>query len=155
MLKQSTPRRRKARQIPILIVEDNADQWLIIRAVFAQCFPETQPIWVNCELQARTYMTTHAQDPDKLPRMVLSDLYLPRREDGLALLEFMQSFQFYRKPPVIIFSSSPTQEDIDKVYSYGVASYILKPHTYHEWQNCITTFRRYWWDVVTLPLRKE
>ena len=155
MAKLPAPRRRKLQQIPILIVEDNADQWLIIRAVLTQCFPEVEPIWMNNTAQAITYLETNSQNADKVPRLILSDLYLPRREDGWSLLEFMQTQSFCRKPLVIILSSSKDEYDIEKSYSLNVASYIIKPETYHQWLNCFYTFRRYWWEVVTLPLRSQ
>lgn len=151
MAKISTPRRRKLLQIPILIVEDNADQWLIMRAALAQCFPEVEPVWVNNVAQAITYLKAQATEPAKIPRLVLSDLYLPRREEGLTLLEFVKNHVFYQKPPIIILSSSKDKEDIGMVYSFS-STYIVKPGSYHEWLNCFYTFRRYWWEIVSLPL---
>lgn len=155
MAKLTTPRRRKQQQIPLLIIEDNADQWLIIRAALTQCFPEVSPVWMNNTAQAIGYLQTHAQDDAKLPRLILSDLYLPRREDGWALLEFIQTHPFCRKPPVVMLSSSKDEADIEKAYSYSVASYIVKPETYHQWLNCFYTFRRYWWEIVTLPVSAQ
>ncbi|MFD2937172.1 response regulator [Spirosoma flavum] len=155
MAKIPTYRRRKVRQVPILIVEDNADQWLIIRSALSQCFPEVEPIWLNNADQTIKYLETHAADPDKLPRLILSDLYLPRREDGLSVLEFVKNHEFYRKPPIIILSSSQDDEDIAKVYSFSVASYIVKPDSYREWLNCFYAFQRYWWGIVKLPLRPQ
>ncbi len=155
MAKLTTYQRRKVRQVPILVVEDNADQWLIIRSTLAKCFPEVEPIWLNTSTQAIRYMETHSSDPTKLPRMILLDLYLPRREDGLALLEFMKNHEFYRKPPVVVLSSSQDEEDVATVYSLNVATYIVKPSSYHEWLNCFFAFQRYWWGVVTLPLRSQ
>ena len=155
MAKLPAPRRRKLRQIPVLVIEDNADQWLIIRAVLTQCFPEVDPIWINNSTQAITFLETHSQDSEKCPRLILTDLYLPRREDGWALLEFMRTHPFVRKPPVIMLSSSKDEEDIGKSYALNVASYIIKPDTYHQWLNCFYTFRRYWWEVVTIAQRHQ
>ncbi|GAB4012825.1 response regulator [Spirosoma migulaei] len=154
MAKLPPPRRRKGRQIPILIVEDNADQWLIIRSVLNQCFPEVEPIWINNSAQAITYLET-VTDIAKLPRLILSDLYLPRIEDGVALLEFIKKHQFYRKPPVIMLSASQDEEVISMVYGLNAASYIIKPISHHEWLNCFYAFRRYWLEIVTLPLRAQ
>ena len=155
MIKLPPPRRRKGRQIPILIVEDSADQWLIIRSALNQCFPEVEPVWINSSEQAITYLETQSMDIAKLPRLILSDLYLPRMEDGIALLEFIKKHQFYRKPPVIMLSASQDEEVISTVYALNAASYIVKPISFHEWLNCFYAFRRYWWEIVTLPLRVQ
>ncbi len=57
---------------------------------------EVEPIWVNNVVQATRYLETTAADATKLPRLILADLYLPRREDGLLLLEFINTCTFYR-----------------------------------------------------------
>ena len=155
MTKSFSPRRRKLRRVPVLIVEDNADQWLIIRAALAQCFPEIEPIWVNTLTQAVAYLKDNSQDADKLPRLILSDLYLPSQEDGWALLDFVKTYQFVRRPPIVVLSSSRDAKDIEKTYMFSAASYIIKPETYHQWLNCFYTFRRYWWEVVSLPLGQQ
>ncbi|MVM30431.1 response regulator [Spirosoma sp. HMF4905] len=155
MSKLSTPRRRKTAPVPILVIEDNADQWLIIRACLTQSFPEVAPVWMNNTAQAIAYLETHAVDPVKFPRLVLADLYLPRREDGITILEFIKNHTFYRKPPVIVLSVSPSDEDIAIAYSFSAASYIVKPGNYHDWLNCFYSFRRYWWEIVKLPLRAQ
>lgn len=152
MAKAFIPRRRKQRQVPILVVEDNADQWLIIRACLVQCLPEVEPIWMNNKDQAIAFLSDNAQNDSKLPRMILSDLYLPRHEDGWFLLDFIKNHSFIRKPPVILFSSSRDHRDIEKAYLFNAASYIVKPETHHQWLNCFYTFRRYWWEVASLPL---
>ena len=155
MAKLPLARRRKVPRVPVLIVEDNADQWLIIRSALSQCFPEVEPVWVNNADQAIRYLEIQATGTDKLPWLIIADLYLPSREDGWRLLEFHKSHTFYRKPPVIILSASKDKEDIIKVYSYSVASYIVKPISYHEWLSSFYAFRRYWWELVMLPARDQ
>lgn len=152
MGKQATQKRRKANRIPILIVEDNADQWLIIRAALSQCFPEVEPIWVNNPAQTLKYLETSSADENKLPRLILLDLYLPRREDSWGLLESIKTHSLYRQVPVVVLSHSQDHKDIAKSYTYSIASYIVKPFTFHQWLTCFYTFRRYWWESVTLPV---
>jgi CheY-like chemotaxis protein len=149
------PRGKKTNRATILVVENNAEHWLIIRAALAQCFPEVQPIWMNYDSQTRSYLATHENDPTKLPRLILLDLYLPRREEGLALLEFIKAHPLYRKLPVIILSDSKSNEDVATAYSFSIASYIIKPITYHDWLDRFYTFRRYWWETVSLPPYKS
>lgn len=48
---------------------------------------------------------------------MLLDLCLPRREAGLALLEYVKTRDFYRKPTVVLLSSSRNEADIAAVYS--------------------------------------
>ena len=154
-VKRRAPRRRKTGQFSILIVEDNADQWLIIRSALNQRFPEVRPVWVNNKAQAITYLETHAPHTDEYPRLILVDLYLPGPEDGFELLEFISRHPFSRKPPVIVLSASTDDGDIEKVYRLGVFSYIVKPANFTDWLNCFNSLRRYWWELVTLPSYRQ
>lgn len=151
MTKLPATKRRKLSRIPILVVEDNADQWLIIRSALAQCFPEVEPIWMNNNTQVVHYLESCLSDDKQLPRLVISDLYLPRREDGFSLLEFIKGHDVFRQLPVVILSNSEDHKDIEKSYALSIASYIVKPVTYHQWLNCFYTFRRYWLEAVSLP----
>ena len=155
MSTSSIARRRKADRIPILIIEDNADHWLIIRSALSQCFPEVEPVWMNNSVQTLKYLESCLPDESKLPRLILMDLRLPRPEDGWALLEAIKTSDFYRQVPVVMLSSSQDRQDIEKAYSLSVASYIVKPGTYHQWLNCFYSFRRYWWETVILPARPQ
>jgi CheY-like chemotaxis protein len=151
MGKLPVQKRRKANRLPILVVEDNADQWLIIRSALAQCFPEAEPIWTNSAALTLKNLENCLPDIDKLPRLILMDLHLPRRDDGLSLLESIKEHPIYRQVPVVVLSSSQDRDDLAKAYMFSIASYIVKPITYHQWLTCFYTFRRYWWEVVALP----
>jgi two-component system, chemotaxis family, response regulator Rcp1 len=60
------------------------------------------------------------------PRVVLLDLSLPG-ETGFALLRFIKSQPDLQSIPVIIFSSSNAQPDINKAYRLQANCYIPKP----------------------------
>jgi len=151
--KSATRQKRKTNRLPILVIEDNADQWLIIRAVLNQCFPEIEPTWLNHAMQVRSYVDTQVRENATLPLLILMDLYLPTRADGLDLLEFIKTHPDYRKMPVVVLSASGAREDMELAYGFSIASYLIKPGSFHDWLNCFYTFRRYWWDTVSLPLR--
>ena len=144
------PKRRKSDRIPILIVENDADQWLIIRSVLAQCFPEVEPIWVNNAAQAVSYLEDASLSKRKFPRLILLELHLPRPQDGWSLIEFLKAQPDYRGIPLVVLSHSGEQKEIARSYTLEIASYIVKPTSYHKWMRCIYSFRSYWWEAVTL-----
>ena len=151
MAKLPSIRKRKSPKIPILVVEDNADHWLIIRSALSQCFPEVEPIWMNNTIQVISYLESCSTADKPLPRLIICDLYLPRNEDGFMLLESIKSHPIYRQLPIVVLSHSEDSQDIARSYMYSIASYIVKPISYHQWLNCFYTFRRYWLEAVTLP----
>ena len=141
---------RKSRKATILVIEDNADQWFIIRWALQQQFPEVEAIWVREATEALTHLES-CEKKNSLPRLILLDLYLPNRQQGWSLLESIKTHYLYREIPVIMLSQSNDKEDIEESYSLRINSYIVKPNHYQKWLDCIGSFRHYWWDAVTLP----
>ena len=144
-------RKSKKGKFLILVVEDNADCWLLIRAALAQRFPEAKPIWVNNTDQAMRYLTSTLLDRSKLPKLILLDLYLPSVEDGWALLATIKPHSPYQFIPVVVLSASVDQRDITKAYDLGVSSYIAKPVSFHGWLTCLANLRFYWLETASLP----
>lgn len=142
---------KKRRQATILVVEDNADQWFVIRWALERQFSEVNPIWVANTTDALLYLESCGDNMHKLPRLVLLDLYLPTREAGWQLLQLIKTHYLYREIPVITLSASVDQEDITESYMLRSNSYIIKPDSLTKWTECMSAFRHYWWDAVTLP----
>ena len=133
------------------MIEDNADAWLIIRAALQQGFPEVTPVWASHATQALTYLETASKEASAKPRLILQDVYLPRREDGWALLKTIKTHPDYQPIPLIVLSQSADLADIQMAYELEAASYITKPATFHQWVSHVYTLRSYWLNVVTLP----
>ncbi|WP_245776934.1 response regulator [Spirosoma endophyticum] len=82
---------------------------------------------------------------------MLQEVYLPRRDDGWALLKTLKTHPVYQPIPVIVLSQSADIADIQMAYELAAASYITKPATFHQWLKYFYTLRSYWLTLVTLP----
>src|SRR3982750_2503545 len=90
-------KRTKLPRVPILVVEDNADQWFIIRWALEQRFPEVEAVWMAEPEQAVQYLESCSSDTRELPKLILLDLYLPHRENGWSLLRAVKTHHLYRE----------------------------------------------------------
>lgn len=151
MLYQRVPKADTKRKASILVIEDNPDQWFIIRWALSQRFPEVEAVWMPDETQAIHYLENCLLEQKTLPRLILLDLYLPYRATGWNLLQIFKTHHLYREIPVVMLSYSSDPADIRDSYLYRSNSYIVKPNTYEEWLDCFDGFRHYWWGAVTLP----
>ena len=151
MITTSSSTHNRSSKATILVVEDNTDQWILIRWALQQRFPEVEAIWLSDATQVVAYLETCTQHRDELPRLVLLDLYLPRRQHGWNLLQLLKTHYAYREIPVIVLSHSVNAEDISESYALRGNSYIVKPTNRENWLDCISSLRQYWWDAVTLP----
>lgn len=137
-------------QSTILIVEDNPDQWFIIRWALLQCFPGFNFVWITDAIQVMIYLDTCLQEQQPLPWMILTDLDRPDRIDGWNLLIALKQNPFYRSIAVILLSKSSNPEDLKQSYLLRCTSYIVKPTSYGEWLICFSELRQYWLEVATL-----
>ncbi|RIV26759.1 response regulator [Fibrisoma montanum] len=136
----------------ILVVEDNADHWSLIQEALEQCLPEVRALRVSTAGEAETYLAHCLTNQASLPKIMLLDLYLPDAEQSWVLLrKIKQANSPYIRMPVVVFSYSNLQEDINELYRYGGTSYIVKPSSFDQWLAYFRSMRQYWWETVTLP----
>ncbi|WP_018619645.1 response regulator [Spirosoma luteum] len=130
----------------ILSIEDNADEWFIIRWTLVQLFPGANLVWQSDASQAKDYLAACLQPEKSLPDLILVDLYLPTPEAGLEILEALKSQPVYQQIPTVVLSRSSDQNDITDTFDRSANSYIIKPTTYKEWVEGLVMLRTYWAD---------
>lgn len=87
---------------------------------------------------------------DAAPDLVLLDLKLPRFS-GLEVLRQFRECAATRCTPIVLFSSSDEESDINACYEAGANSYIRKPVDYDEYMSVVRNVADYWMRVVKLP----
>ena len=84
------------------------------------------------------------------PGIVLLDLNMPRM-DGRTALKEIKADPDIRQIPVVVLTTSKSDEDVYKSYDLGVNSYIVKPVTFEALVDILQTLEKYWFEVVELP----
>lgn len=81
-----------------------------------------------------------------LPKMVLLDLNMPRR-NGFEVLEWIRLQPGLRRLVVVMFTCSDIQADIDRSFELGANSYVVKPLELDKLENIARLFGGYWMMV--------
>jgi CheY-like chemotaxis protein len=91
-------------------------------------------------------------DPASSPRpaLILLDLNMPRM-DGREALAAIKANAELRRIPVVVLTTSKTEEDICRSYDLGASSYITKPVTFAGLVETMKALGRYWLEIVDLP----
>ncbi len=92
----------------------------------------------------------YADRPDELPGLILLDLNMPRL-DGREALREIKSDPRLRRIPIVVLTTSKTEEDILRTYDLGVNSFIVKPVTFEALVETVRTLDKYWFEIVELP----
>lgn len=77
------------------------------------------------------------------PGMVLLDLNMPRI-DGWEVLRRIKSDAALHTIPVVVFTSSSREHDVDQCYALGANAYVVKPIDYHEFTEVVRAIRHFW-----------
>ncbi len=134
----------------ILMVEDDLDDQYLMRQAIRGCSIAVQMDCVADGHHVLEYLKEKfASETELLPKLILLDLNMPSL-NGKVTLQKIKSDQQFKHIPVVIFTTSNSQEDIRDCYDLGANSYIVKPLGYPELRETIEIVCCHWLKVVTL-----
>lgn len=135
----------------LLLVEDNPGDIRLVQ----EAIDESR---IDCELSvvpdgeaALDYLHQRGDHEDApRPRLVLLDLNLPK-VSGFAVLERIQENPDFTGLPVIVLTSSATQEDVVRSYDLHTNAYLMKPIDPEEFVALVRTLETFWLSLVRQP----
>ncbi len=132
--------------INILLVEDDTVDVMNVQRAFKKN-KITNPLYIaHNGLEALEMLRGTDDKPAVVPanrRLVLLDLNMPRM-GGLEFLHALRADPTLRSTPVIVLTTSDEERDRIEAYDLNVAGYILKPVTFANFVEVVTTLNRYW-----------
>jgi CheY-like chemotaxis protein len=141
-------------QHPILIAEDDEDDYLLTIEALKEAGVDSQVKWVKDGEELMNYLepigASKRRSAAEFPSLILLDLNMPRK-DGREVLEEIKKSNTLRKIPVVILTTSKAETDINHAYELGVNSYIQKPVRFNEFVEVIKVLSHYWFQIVKLP----
>ncbi len=90
-------------------------------------------------LHANSHSSSH-------PSLVLLDIKLPRLH-GMEVLGKIKSNALTKHIPVVMFTSSQDQKDIEESYRLGANAYVVKPIDFNELFETLTLIGKFWCGI--------
>jgi CheY-like chemotaxis protein len=138
----------------ILMAEDDTDDRLLVKDALTECQMADQLRFVGDGEELMDYLLHRGQyaaaGAAPRPRLILLDLNMPRKDGREALREIRAHPELCRIP-VVAFTTSKADTDVDKIYELGANSFISKPVAFDALVNVMKTLGSYWFDIVELP----
>ena len=139
-------------EVLILIAEDDADDRFLLKTAFVENgFTDTLH-FVENGVEVLAYLDTLSSETieAKMPRFILLDLNMPKK-DGREVLKEIKQNVVLKKIPVIIFSTTNNEQEMRRCYELGANSYITKPNSFENLIKTVAAFRSYWINSTSIP----
>lgn len=139
--------------VEILLVEDNPVDVMITREVFSDARICNNLHVVEDGEEAMDFLYKRGKFLSApSPEIILLDLNLPRK-DGREILAEIKQDPSLRHIPVIILTTSASQEDIWRSYDLQANCFITKPVDLEQFNKALEHIGEFWFTLVKLPRR--
>jgi two-component system, chemotaxis family, response regulator Rcp1 len=137
--------------VEILLVEDNPGDVRLITEVFKEAKVSNKLRVVMDGEEALKMLRREGEYSDMpLPDFILLDLNLPKKSGGEVLKEMRQDLKL-RCIPVVILTTSSSDEDIINTYRNCANSFITKPVDLNQFIEVVKSIQNFWLTIVKLP----
>ncbi len=137
--------------IDILICEDNLGDVYIIKNTLTNSTSNYNFHHVDNGETALNYLQKTEEYKDAArPDLILLDLNLPKKH-GLEVLQEIKTNPDLKTIPVIVLTSSKSQQDILKSYELFGSCFVTKPFDFEEFGNAMKDIEKFWLNLVQLP----
>ncbi len=138
------------KRLKILLVEDNPDDVKITQRTLKKGNLKDDLFVVMDGQEALDFLAQRGQHQGApKPDLIFLDINIPKI-NGLEVLGQIKKQDSLRRIPVIVLTSSKSEEDRIRAYDSGASSYIQKPASSSELIRAINTVRDYW-EMAELP----
>jgi CheY-like chemotaxis protein len=128
----------------ILMADDDDDDCSFAREAFLECCDQVSVGCVLDGVELMEYLTEHSRDgSDGLPRLILLDLNMPRKDGRQTLVE-IKAEPTFKEIPVVIFTTSSEEKDNTFAMKSGANLFLTKPASFDEWVNTMRSLTERW-----------
>jgi two-component system, chemotaxis family, response regulator Rcp1 len=137
--------------IELLLVEDSEPDVRLTKEALLEAKVKNRLSVVEDGVEAMAFLRREGDYSDApRPDLILLDLNLPRK-DGRQVLKEIKSDESLKRIPVVVLTTSKSEEDILRAYDLHANCYITKPVDFNRFMDVVKTIEDFWLTVVTLP----
>lgn len=138
----------------VLLMDDDARDRELALAALHRIAPGAEIIEARDGEEALTLLAAHPAPKDHhgCPDLVLLDYKTPRVW-GADVLRRLRAEPAACQSPIIVFSSSDSEKDVDEYYALGASAFVRKPASYADLIDALSTIFTFWtrWAVPKSP----
>jgi CheY-like chemotaxis protein len=141
----------EADPIQILLVEDNPGDVRLTREALKEGKIRNNLTVASDGVEAMQVLRRERGHEDSpRPDLILLDLNLPRK-DGREVLAELKDDPDLRRIPVVVLTTSKSEEDVLRSYDLHANCYITKPVDLPQFLSVLNAVEEFWVTIVRLP----
>jgi two-component system response regulator len=139
------------KSIEILLVEDNVGDARLVQEAIKESKLYNNLHHVIDGEQALDFLYQRNGFEDRpRPDLMLLDLNMPKL-DGRQVLAKVKQDDMLRQIPVVVLTTSSSDEDIIRSYDLHANCYITKPVDFEQFIKVVQSINKFWFSIVKLP----
>ena len=141
---------------PVLMAEDDENDIIATRRAWKKNNISNPLYVVNDGEECLDFLYNRGKYKESVkapwPGVLLLDINMPKL-DGLSLLkQIREGEERFHRLPVVVLTTSKSDEDRLRGYDLGVNAYIVKPIGFKNFSTAVRTIN-FFWELVELPER--
>jgi two-component system response regulator len=135
----------KKPEFTILMVDDDIDDQNFVKMAVHKFSAEININFVNNGILAIDFLNSNPN-----PNLIILDLNMPQK-NGKEVLNYVKTNDTLKQIPVLIYTTTNSPEEINKVYRLGANSFLTKPRDFKDITSAISLVCSYWYNTMSLP----
>ena len=125
---------------PIMLVEDDQVDAMTVKRALKEIHVTNRLDIVGNGEEALSFLRNPENEK---PGIILLDLNMPKM-NGIEFLKIAKKDKTLKRIPVVVLTTSKTEQDKVDSYDLGVAGYMIKPVDYRKFVEVVRTIDLYW-----------
>jgi CheY-like chemotaxis protein len=123
----------------VLMADDDDDDCILAKEAFEESGAQGM---MHC-VEDGTELLNHLSHSPSLPALILLDLNMPQK-DGRQTLKEIKAIPRLQNIPIVVFTTSREEKDMDFSNKMGANSFITKPVLFDDWVKIMRSLADQW-----------
>src|SRR5918998_3409363 len=134
----------------ILVAEDDSDDRFLLQTAFKEKGYNDKIEFVENGVELIDYLGNirdKKANHETYPSFILLDLNMPKK-DGREVLKEIKQHPEFKKIPVVVFTTTNSENEIRRCYELGANTYVVKPVSFDSLLKVVEEIRKYWQNAA-------
>lgn len=140
----------RSKLLRLLVIEDSPSDVRLLEEALKENEIRCEMAVAHDGVEGLSYLRQVSKGVAGRPDLIILDLNLPRKNGREVLAEIKTSPEL-KQIPVLVMTSSRSEDDVTEAYTLNANCYISKPFNLDEYIAVFRSIQEFWFNTATLP----